>query len=187
MDQLVEPERRDALVARSARRPASCATSAPEPDRGRTDDDTVRSAARTDVPIPAPPWWGRREVDVDLDDVFHHLDTHVLFKLHWGGKGVKGEAWRQLLDDDFLPRLDRMWREQDYLHPRAVLGYFPCFSEGNEIVVLDPGGPRDRARAARVPAPAGPRPDLPRRLLPADGPPASSTSSRCRRSPRATR
>ena len=31
-----------------------------------------------------------------------------------------------------------MWREQDYLHPRALLGYFPCYSEGNDIVVLDP-------------------------------------------------
>jgi 5-methyltetrahydrofolate--homocysteine methyltransferase len=90
------------------------------------------------VPIPAPPWWGSREVDVDLDEVFHHLDTHVLFKLHWGGKGVKGDAWRRLLEDDFVPRLERMWREQDYLNPRGVLGYFPCFGEGNELVVLDP-------------------------------------------------
>src|SRR3712207_9359409 len=31
-----------------------------------------------------------------------------------------------------------MWREQTYLHPRAKVGYFPCYSEGNEIVVLDP-------------------------------------------------
>jgi 5-methyltetrahydrofolate--homocysteine methyltransferase len=31
-----------------------------------------------------------------------------------------------------------MWREQDYLAPRALLGYFPCYSEGNELVVLDP-------------------------------------------------
>src|ERR1700755_2081805 len=31
-----------------------------------------------------------------------------------------------------------MWREATYLHPRALLGYFPCYSEGNEIVVLDP-------------------------------------------------
>ena len=62
----------------------------------------------------------------------------MLFKLHWGGRGVKGEAWRKLLDEDFRPRLERMWREQDYLHPRALLGYFPCYSEGNDIVVLDP-------------------------------------------------
>src|SRR3954454_17273329 len=31
-----------------------------------------------------------------------------------------------------------MWNEADYLHPRALLGYFPCYSEGNDIVVLDP-------------------------------------------------
>jgi 5-methyltetrahydrofolate--homocysteine methyltransferase len=79
-----------------------------------------------------------REIDVDLDEVYPHLDTHVLFKLHWGGRGVKGEEWRRLLDDDFRPRLERMWREADYLHPRALLGYFPCYAEGNEIVVLDP-------------------------------------------------
>jgi 5-methyltetrahydrofolate--homocysteine methyltransferase len=138
MDQLVEPERRAELVARVRERAQVLRDRGPEPDRGPTDDDSVRSAARTDTPIPTPPWWGRREVAIDLDEIYHHLDTHVLFKLHWGGKGVKGEAWRRLLDDDFVPRLQRMWREQDYLHPRGVLGYFPCYSEGNEVVVLDP-------------------------------------------------
>jgi 5-methyltetrahydrofolate--homocysteine methyltransferase len=98
----------------------------------------VRSAARTDNPVPEPPFWGAREIEVDLDEVFPHLDTHVLFKLHWGGRGVKGEAWKQLVGEDFQPRLERMWAEQDYLHPRAKLGYFPCYSEGNELVVLDP-------------------------------------------------
>jgi 5-methyltetrahydrofolate--homocysteine methyltransferase len=93
---------------------------------------------RTGDPVPEPPFWGVREIEVDLDDVYAHLDTHVLFKLHWGGKGVKGDAWKELVDTDFAPRLERMWREQDYLHPRALLGYFPCYSEGNDIVVLDP-------------------------------------------------
>jgi len=90
------------------------------------------------VPVPAPPFWGVQEIDVDLDEVYSHLDTHVLFKLHWGGRGVKGEAWKTLLRDDFRPRLERMWSEQTYLHPRALLGFFPCYSEGNDIVVLDP-------------------------------------------------
>ena len=103
-----------------------------------TSDDSVRSPARTDVPVPEPPFWGVREIPVDLDDVYSHLDTHVLFKLHWGGRGVKGEEWKTLIREDFRPRLERMWAEQDWLHPRAVMGYFPCYSEGNEIVVLDP-------------------------------------------------
>jgi 5-methyltetrahydrofolate--homocysteine methyltransferase len=98
---------------------------------------------RTDVPIPDPPFWGVQEVPVDMDEVYSHLDTHVLFKLHWGGKGVKGEAWQKLLEGDgeeegFRHRLERMWREQDYLHPRSLLGFFPCYAEGNDIVVLDP-------------------------------------------------
>nr|MBA3839498.1 hypothetical protein [Thermoleophilaceae bacterium] len=98
-------------------------------------------AARTDLPVPEPPFWGRREIPVNLDDVFSHLDLHVLFKLHWGGKGVKGEDWETLLREDFRPRLERMWREQDYLRPRAVLGYFPCNSDGNDLVVYDPEDP----------------------------------------------
>jgi 5-methyltetrahydrofolate--homocysteine methyltransferase len=138
MDKIVEPERRAELVQQVREEAAKYRESGDEPEVLDTSDTSVRSAARTDVPIPQPPWWGRREVEIDLDDVYHHLDTHVLFKLHWGGKGVKGEAWRALVEEDFLPRLERMWREQDYLHPRGVLGYFPCVREGNAVVVLDP-------------------------------------------------
>ncbi len=70
----------------------------------------------------------------------------MLFKLHWGGKGKKGEEWRRIVEGDeefegFAPMLERMWREQDYLHPRARLGYFPCNADGNELVVFDPRNP----------------------------------------------
>jgi 5-methyltetrahydrofolate--homocysteine methyltransferase len=138
MDQLVDAEAREGLVAKTREAARRLRDKGPEPELGDTTDSSVRSAARTDTPIPTPPWWGAREVQADIDAVYHHLDTHVLFKLHWGGRGVKGEAWRKLVDEDFRPRLERMWREATYLHPRTKLGYFPCYSEGNEVVVLDP-------------------------------------------------
>ena len=138
MDQLVEGDARERLVEKVRADALRIREKGPEPEELPTDDDSVRSAARTDLPLPTPPFWGRREIDVNLDDVFAHLDLHVLFKLHWGGKGVKGEAWDTLLREDFRPRLKRMWREQDYLRPRAVLGYFPCNADGNELVVFDP-------------------------------------------------
>ena len=138
MDQIVDGDARDALVAKTREAAQRLREKGPEPEALPTDDTSVRSAAATDTPVPTPPWWGAREVEVDLDEVFHHLDTHVLFKLHWGGRGVKGEAWQKLLREDFQPRLERMWREQDYLHPRTLLGYFPCYSEDNAVVVLDP-------------------------------------------------
>jgi len=138
MDALIEDDARPALVDKTRDAAKALREKGPEPAPLRTDDTSVRSAARTDLPIPTPPFWGSREIEVDLDDVYPHLDTHVLFKLHWGGRGVKGEAWRKLISEDFQPRLERMWHEQDYLRPRAVLGYFPCYSEGNSVVVLDP-------------------------------------------------
>jgi 5-methyltetrahydrofolate--homocysteine methyltransferase len=67
----------------------------------------------------------------------------VLFKLHWGGRGNKGEAWRRIVeghegDEGFAPKLERMWNEQNYLQPRVRLGYFPAGADGNDLVVFDP-------------------------------------------------
>jgi 5-methyltetrahydrofolate--homocysteine methyltransferase len=147
MDALIDEEARAALVDRIRTEARQLREKpAPADDGPPTSDASVRSTARTDTPIPEPPRWGVREVEIDLDDVFPYLDRHVLFKLHWGGRGVKGEAWRELVEgtaeeEGFAPRLERMWREQDYLHPRAKLGYFPCNADGNELVVFDPEDP----------------------------------------------
>src|SRR5258707_9460746 len=139
MDQLIDGQARAGLIEKIRSEAKALREKPVEEDTGPpTTDDSVRSQARTDVPIPTPPFWGVREIPVDLDEVYRHLDTHVLFKLHWGGRGVKGEAWQKLLSEDFRPRLERMWREQDYLHPRVLLGFFPCYALGNDIVVLDP-------------------------------------------------
>ncbi len=144
IDQLVDGEARGALVERMRSEARALREKPVEVDDSPpVTDSSVRSTARTDVPVPEPPFWGAREVEVDLDDVYPYLDRHVLFKLHWGGRGVKGEEWERLVNGDgeeegFAPRLERMWREQDYLRPRAKLGYFPCASDGNELVIFDP-------------------------------------------------
>jgi 5-methyltetrahydrofolate--homocysteine methyltransferase len=139
MDQLIDADAHEALLAKLRAGASEFREKGDAPvEEVDLSDDSVRSPARTDVPVPTPPFWGVQEIDVDLDEVYRHLDTHVLFKLHWGGKGVKGDAWQTLLRDDFRPRLERMWREQTYLHPRALLGFFPCYSLGNDIIVLDP-------------------------------------------------
>jgi 5-methyltetrahydrofolate--homocysteine methyltransferase len=142
VDQLVDENARDAIMQRFRAEAKALREKPVEVDRSPpVTDDSVRSSARTDNPVPEPPHWGAQEVEIDLDDVFPHLDRHVLFKLHWGGRGVKGEDWEQLVSEDFGPRLERMWAEQDYLHPRAKLGYFPVNADGNELVVFDPDEP----------------------------------------------
>jgi 5-methyltetrahydrofolate--homocysteine methyltransferase len=147
MDQLIDPDGREGILREIRERAQKLRDKPVEVDDSPpVTDDSVRSSARTDTPIPEPPFWGVREIDVDLDEVYPYLDRHVLFKLHWGGRGRKGEDWRRLLEGDgenegFVPKLERMWREQDYLEPRAKLGYFPCNADGNELVIFNPDSP----------------------------------------------
>jgi 5-methyltetrahydrofolate--homocysteine methyltransferase len=147
MDALVDEEARGALTERIRAEARELREKPVVVDDGPpTSDDSARSSARTDVAIPAAPFLGPREIAIDLDDVYPYLDRHVLFKLHWGGRGVKGEAWRELVEgngeeEGFANRLERMWDEQDYLRPRARLGYFPCNAAGNELIVFDPEDP----------------------------------------------
>ncbi|MDQ3573061.1 MAG: homocysteine S-methyltransferase family protein [Actinomycetota bacterium] len=147
VDALVDDEARATLVAK-IRDEARQLRGKPEviDESPPTTDDSVRSTVATDVPIPEPPHRGVRDVEIDLGEVFAYLDRHVLFKLHWGGRGNKGEAWRRIVEghdgeEGFAPKLERMWREQDYLRPQARLGYFPCNADGNELVIFDPGEP----------------------------------------------
>ena len=155
IDALVDEAARESLVAKIRDEADQLRNKPAVEDTGPpVTDDSVRSAVVTDNEIPEPPFWGVREVAVDLDDVFPYLDRHVLFKLHWGGRGKKGEEWRRIVeghdgDEGFAPKLERMWSEQDYLRPRAKLGYFPCNADGNELVHLRPRRSRPRDRAAR--------------------------------------
>ncbi len=139
MDQLVDEDQKPALLS-DIREQAETFRNKPVEvdDSPPVTDDSVRSTVATDNPIPEPPFWGVQEVAPSLEELFPHLDRHVLFKLHWGGRGKKGEEWRQLVEEDFQPRLERMWAEQDWIHPKGLVGYFPAYSEGNEIVILDP-------------------------------------------------
>jgi 5-methyltetrahydrofolate--homocysteine methyltransferase len=103
--------------------------------------DTTRSATPM-VDPPTAPLYGVRELtDFTYADMWPHLDLKTLFRLHWGGKGVKDEAWEKLQQDEFLPRLAAMQRDAEetgWLMPRALQGIFPANSDKNDLVVFDP-------------------------------------------------
>src|SRR3712207_3240550 len=72
VDQLVEGEAREQLVAKIRDEAKTLREKGDEPEELPTDDDTVRSAVATDRAVPEPPFWGVREIPVELDDVFPH-------------------------------------------------------------------------------------------------------------------
>lgn len=105
------------------------------------DNDTERSETRV-VDPPTPPFWGVKErLDIPLSEIWPHMDMKTLFRLHWGGKGVQGEEWERLQNEEFLPRLQAMEEDAEksgWLQPRVRYGYFPCASEKNDLIIFDP-------------------------------------------------
>jgi 5-methyltetrahydrofolate--homocysteine methyltransferase len=103
--------------------------------------DRPSSSIQRDIPIPTPPFWGPRVLErIGIEEVAACMDLNTLFRLHWGGK-AHGEEFKQLVEKEFRPRLERMLREarlQRYLLPKAIYGYFPCQSSGNELIIYDP-------------------------------------------------
>src|SRR5439155_11695982 len=74
------------------------------------------------------------------DGMFAAMDLKTLYRLHWGARGSGPEVER-LLREDFEPRrlaLQREARAQGWLAPRACFGYFPCQSDGPDLIVYDP-------------------------------------------------
>jgi len=109
------------------------------------------------VPVPAPPFWGTRLVrGIPLAEYGAFLDERALFLGQWGlkpARGRDGPSHQELAETEGRPRL-RMWLEraqtEGLLQAAVVQGYFPCYSEGNDLVVLDDsGGERERFRFPR--------------------------------------
>ena len=106
---------------------------------------TMRSQVSTEVPIPRAPFYGSRVVDdIPLDDVFAFINETALFKGQWQFKQGKtpAEQYQTLVRDKVRPIYDALkerTKQQQLLVPKVVYGYFPCQSEGNDLIVYDEG------------------------------------------------
>ena len=116
-------------------------------ERPRSDDAPLDVPARSDVsvtnPVPTPPFWGDRIVKgVPLADFASYLDERATFMGQWGLKSSRGDgpSYDELIETEGRPRL-RSWmnriQTEGIMEPAVVYGYWPCYSEGNDVVVLD--------------------------------------------------
>ncbi|MFD6682582.1 methionine synthase [Micromonospora parva] len=148
---VIDPEREAALAARRARRERQrsvVTTSLPE-----LHDSSVRSDVAADVAVPTPPFFGTRVVKgVPMADYAALLDERATFSGQWGLRGARGgsgPSYEELVETEGRPRLrywlDRLIADQ-VLEAAVVYGYFPAYSEGNDLVVLDENGHAERAR-----------------------------------------
>ena len=101
--------------------------------------------------IPKPPFWGTRVLetrDFNLREIFGLINRRVLFRGQWQyRRGRRSEdEYRHFISETVEPKFYRWCEraiERRYLRPRAIYGYYPCYSHENELVVLQPPGHAD--------------------------------------------
>ena len=139
MDKLIDPERKSALLEQ-VRKEADL-------EMGRasqTPEYRKTTATRSSVqpePINHPLQWGQRVVkDMPLEIVLKHLNINELYRLSWGAKNSHGAEWEKL-KTQFDARLEKMTKEvlrDKWLKPQGVYGFFPCQSDGDELIIYNP-------------------------------------------------
>ena len=104
---------------------------------GPDEIDTKRSDVAANNLIPAPPFFGSRVVKgIALADYVHMLDERALFLGQWG---LKGKDFEEMALEQGRPQLRSLLNDvqsNGWLSAAVVYGYFPCYSEGNDLVVV---------------------------------------------------
>lgn len=120
-----------------------------------TEAETVPtrfSDVRRDAPVPKPPFWGYRLVtNIRLDELYPWINQLALFKGQWQFKRGKmlQEEYERLVEEKVLPIFEEMKARcirEKILEPKAIYGFWPCYSEGNDLVVLDEEGKKEQGR-----------------------------------------
>ena len=111
-----------------------------------TDASRARPKIGASEKIPRPPFWGSRVVkDIPLEEVFEYINEAALIRGQW--RVIRGamseEEYREVLEDQVYPdyrQLKEKAKRENLLAPQVVYGYFPCQSDGNDLIVYHPPG-----------------------------------------------
>jgi 5-methyltetrahydrofolate--homocysteine methyltransferase len=156
MDQLSDPERRDALTERVKQE--ALAQAGREVPRAEAATEEGRSTVKP-ISAPRPAFLGARQIEIPLAEAWPRLDLNTLFRLHWGVRKIAEGERQRLLETEFLPLLEELKAEAErerWLRGHAVYGFFPAVADGNELVVLDPADPKHEDELVRLPFPRQP-------------------------------
>lgn len=124
----------------------------------RTTNDEQRTShtTKSDVSpvenIPTAPFYGSKVVEIkDLTKVFAFINETALFKGQWQYKqGRKSkEEYAEILEKEVYPRFKEIKAQairEKLLEAKLVYGYFPCQSEGNDLIIYQDDEKTERLR-----------------------------------------
>ncbi len=117
-------------------------------DTTHTTESNVKPAAK----IPTAPFYGSKVVEIkDLTKVFAFINETALFKGQWQYKqGRKSpEEYQKILEETVYPKFAELKAQairEKLLEAKLVYGYFPCQSEGNDLIIYEDDEKTERMR-----------------------------------------
>lgn len=109
----------------------------------KSEEVKIISSIKQVEKIPTPPFWGTKVIeDISLDEVFKYINEVALFRGQWQvrkGKMTQAE-YERLLEEKIYPEFESLKlkvKSEKLLQPKVVYGYFPCNSDGNDLIVYN--------------------------------------------------
>ena len=105
-----------------------------------------------DNPVPKPPFYGYRILkNIQMAEVFPWINKTSLFRAQWQFKqGDRTPREFELyLQENVEPIFEQFKAKtvrEKILEPKVIYGFYKCYSEGNDLVVLDGSGQMELTR-----------------------------------------
>lgn len=124
--------------------------------RASGDDNRTKHTTKSDVApaemIPVAPFYGSKVVEIkDLTKVFDFINETALFKGQWQykqGRKTK-EEYAEILEKEVYPKFREVKAQairEKLLEAKLVYGYFPCNSDGNDLIIYQDDAKTERLR-----------------------------------------
>ncbi|MFL6466780.1 MAG: methionine synthase, partial [Pyrinomonadaceae bacterium] len=138
------------LVGEDAKLGAVAARISPRSSHDTTH--TIRSEVSVGGHIPKAPFYGSKVVEIpDLTKVFAFINETALFKGQWQFKQGKRskEEYEAILNETVYPKFAEIKAKairEKLLEAKLVYGYFPCNSNGNDLIIYEDDEKTERLR-----------------------------------------
>ncbi|MCX6165692.1 MAG: cobalamin-dependent protein, partial [Ignavibacteriae bacterium] len=111
----------------------------------KSESGIIKSKISVDNPVPKPPFLGSKIVDdLPVEKIYEYINEIALFRGSWNvykDRTKPDEEYNKLIQNEIIPVFNELKlkaKREKLLIPEVVYGYFPCQSDGNDLIIYKP-------------------------------------------------
>jgi len=117
----------------------------------KIDETNIKiSNVKKDNPVPKPPFLGSKIIEnIPLEKIYEYINEIALFRGSWNvykDRNKPDSEYEELLKNEIYPEFNELKlkaKREKLLVPKVIYGYFPCQSDGNDLIIYRPNGIND--------------------------------------------